>query len=199
MKFECICVSVLFLSICSAIPGYEFQMAKDNPNVAATDINVQNDDVLGAILGLYSESELETFADEHEATDAKTAKDYSMKKREKRMVYSLAAKGLKTLQQLLDGAVLVISHLDANGPNYRVYQKGGNYFTALRLFRKQHPQNIIKVPNPRSSKTTMGYVGTVGDRQLSVMRQGWNGFPELKVTNTGDAGYADRIIFKNNK
>lgn len=175
-------------------------MAQDDPNIPAIDINVQNaiaNEVFDAILGLYSKNISETFADKHETKDVKTAEDYSTKERGKRMVYSLAAKGLKTLTKLLDGAILVISHLDANGPNYRVYQKGGNYFTALRLFRKQHPQNIRKVRDPGSSKTTAGYVGTVGDRQLSVMRQGWNGYPEIKVTNTGDSGYADRIIFKN--
>ena len=40
--FECICVSVLLLSICNAIPSYKFQMAQDDPNIPAIDINGKN-------------------------------------------------------------------------------------------------------------------------------------------------------------
>lgn len=117
-------------------------------------------------------------------------KGFINNQRQKRSALSLGWLALKTL---LKGTRLIASKLASEGVTYRVYQRPGDFQTALKTFRSLvDPQKIRKIQSSGQS----GWIGNVGDRQLVLKRKGWEGYPELELTKASERGYADKIVFK---
>lgn len=110
--------------------------------------------------------------------------------REKRSLWHLVRKGAEATMVLLRGAKRVPS--DDN--SVRVYQKQGDYNTAVMEFDRILPEDVKHMYLPDGSK---GMVGHVGDRMVIVESKGYTGHPTMMIMRNvgrGDEG-SDRIIY----
>ena len=62
--------------------------------------------------------------------------------------------------------------------NVRVFQKSGDFSTAVKVFKSLGPADIEKISYPRGFKVVFGYVG---DRFVHVSYNGRGGKPELTI------------------